>query len=535
MTNRYDDTAAPASDPNAVTPGNMADAVRGTAFANRYAAADTSPPPKTLTQELTDVPSWARAAGLTGRAVSEGVAGLPLMAMDAGVATRNLLGDLGSRIQIAGKPLMEPSPDYPLPSQTFEQQLTQAGLPEPQTGIERGTGMVEAALTGSRLPGTAPGITEPAPPNFMTPAATKAQLTAQMLQKAQGEGFVVPPSTTNPSFFNRTLETVAGKENVQNWARRINDAVRQRSAASSLGFSSETPLTVQSMDAIKAASGEAYESARAVPMFRTSNDYLTRLAEIEQQNMGANASFPGAASPDVAKIIDTYLQPGMTGDSAVSAIKLLRTKASDAFSAGNSETGRVYRQIQGALEDELERGATAHGQPNLVQKLRAARQQYAKASTIQDAMEPDGTVTGPGLARAWNNNVPMSGPLESAAEFARQFPKANLSSAASGSPVSHLSTFGPLIAGGGLGEMGEVLSKLMPHGHGAELSLLPAAGVVTGLSYPLIRAAARRRLLSPAGQAGALPPVAVGPGGRQISPAALAAGLQAYSSGGGQP
>lgn len=487
--------------------------------ADPFAAVQPKPAEPTLAQNL------ARGTGLTARAAIEGVAGLPMMAMDAGVATRNLLGDLGSRIQLGqgGQTLVEQSPDYELPSSMWERGLTEAGLPEPHGALEKTASLPISMMTGGAMPGAQLATESRVPANFMTPDQTKAQLLAQALKRSQDEGFVVPPSTTNPTMGNRILETVAGKENVQNFARRANDAARQKISAESLGLNPDTPMTVGSMDAIKAEAGQAYEVGRGVPQFRTSDQYLQRLTQIEQEGMGANESFPGAAKPEVSQVIDTYLQPSMTGQAAVSAIKLLRTKASDAFSSGNSEVGRVYRQIQGALEDELERGATAAGQPNLVQRLRAARMQYAKASTIQDAMEPDGTVTGPGLARAWNNNVPMSGSMETAAEFARQFPKANLSSTASGSPVHHFMSWESL--GPALAAFGESGGQ-----HGLSMGTRLAAALGAGVAMPLAREGARRYLLSPAGQRGAIPNIVAGPGGRQISPGAIAAGLQSMQA-----
>ena len=85
----------------------------------------------------TQAPSWMqenveRPLGLAGRAVATGVAALPLMAMDAGVASRNLIGDW------ANKELGQPaSQDYELPSKEFQDALTQAGFPTPSTPVRK--------------------------------------------------------------------------------------------------------------------------------------------------------------------------------------------------------------------------------------------------------------------------------------------------------------------------------------------------------------------------------------------------------------
>lgn len=523
FTNRYNqaDPDDPSQAGPSVGPGGDPNAT-----GNRYAEQDPNAPTPSFLEQ------GQRATGLFGRAAVEALTGLPTMAMNLGVGTRNVLGDLAERTTIAGQRVKEDTPDYELPGTTWEKTLTQAGFPEPQGWKETLPSMGISAILGGKLPlpygaGDMPEVPGAAPAGFEEPSVTAAKFKAEVLRNAQKEplGMVVPPSTTNPSFTNRMLETIAGKENVQNWTRRVNDLRRQQAGNLTLGQHPDTPLTPDSMDAIMADAGQAYEGGRAIPLFRTSDEYLNDMARIEKDFMGANESFPGAQKPEIADLINTYLQPTMTGNAGVSAVKMLRTKASDAFAQGNSEAGRIYRELQESIEDELERGAKAKGMPNTIQQLRDARVQYAKAATIKDAMEPDGTITGPGLARAWNRRVPMTGPLMDAAEFARQFPKANLSSSASGSPVHHLTAWGPFVGAGAGASLGREVASTIGTGH----TVLPIAGTAVGASYPLIRAQALRSLMSPRGQARAIPDVTKPPSPYQwqISPQSYAAGLQA--------
>jgi hypothetical protein len=218
----------------------------------------------------------------------------------------------------------------------------------------------------------------------------------------------------------------------------------------------------------------------------------------------------------------------MTGNSVVSATKLLRDKASTAFRAGDGELGHAYKGISQALENQLDRAVqnTALGQPSdIVSKLRASRQLYAKASLIQDSMSPDGTVLGPKLAAAWRKDEPITGPLRDAAEFAAQLPKANISSSASGSPISHMGGMGSLIA-----------AALMEGATKGEHGMLPM--VAGAVAYPAARMGARKYLLSGLGQEGAIPKLATRQASRKMSPQALAAALSASPLGanaGGPP
>lgn len=451
------------------------------------ASADATPQP-----DNSVLGTLNRTAGLTERALLTGATGIPLMLGDGATAAYNLAGNAINRI--AGN---RPTPNAVFPSTAFNNLLTRGGMPVPQ-GAERIPFAGISLLTGMKVPTGLPGPAVQAPAQFVPPAMARAQLTATALQNAQGQGFTVPPSTTNPSLINRIVETIAGKQNVQNFSRIGNDQARTAIASRALGLNPDAPLTQGAVQAVKAEAGNAYNAGRAVPQFGADSQFADDMAAVLKEHAGANESFPGAASPDLEKLVDTYFQPTMTGNSVVSAVKLLRGKANDAFSSGNGEMGRAYKGISQALEDQLERAAQAPGSdvnPDVVQAIKSARQRYATASLVQDSMQPDGTVTGPGLAAAWRDDEPITGDLRDAAEFAAQYPKANYSASASGSPVSHWG-----LGGAGLAGMaGEVIGNATGDGHG----LLPM--VAGAIAYPAARLGARSYLLSGRGQNGALP------------------------------
>lgn len=431
-----------------------------------------------------------RQVGLAGRSVINAITGIPSMAADVGVAGRNLahnlsngvaptLADFNPFAKTGGTPQ-----EYELPSHSFNQALTSAGVPAPRNLTEGITGAVMSGVAGSQLPNpTMAG----APANFMTPAQQQAQRLAASLKKSQDAGFVVPPSTTNPSWANKTVETIGGKEASQNAARVTNQSARNAAAATDLGLKPEV-FTPEAVAAVKQESGQAFEAARTIPRVQTDSQYVNDLADVLQKTHGSNADFPGSANPDAAKIVDTYLQPEFGGDAAVSAIKQLRGKASDAYRTGNSELGMTYKGVSGALESQLERGAQQAGgsYTDLVSALRQARQTYAKASTIEDALTPAGDVSGQKLAAAWKRGEPLSGQTLTAAEHAVNYPKANLP--ANSSNISHLNMYGA-----------PAISLAMEHATGSPL------GLVAGAALPMVRAGARSYLLSGAGQAGGLP------------------------------
>lgn len=418
-------------------------------------------------RNLIDPQGWKRALGLTARNVAEGVTAIPAIAGQA----------LG------------------LHSMEGRNQLL-SGLPEPQTGLEKIGGLVEQGMAGggAQAPLERAGLAamQSAPANFASAAQAKAQVLAAMLRKAQGEGFKVPPATTNPTVVNRALESAAGKVNVQGGAQLANDAARTQVAAKAMGVNPAAPMTQGVPAAVIKEAGEAYGAARKIPEFATDNNYGADLDQVLAEGRGANASFPGASSPDVKNLVDIYRKASMTGDSAVSALNLLRDKASSAFAAGNTELGRAARGIAAAIQNQLERAPNTA--PDVVQKLVAARKTIGIAKDVQDAMSPDGTVMGPELARA---GVPPSSPLKTAADFAENYPLANATAAKKGSQASHLGMWGSILAGLEAARVG------FETGHGAI-----GTGIAAASAIPAAREGIRRFLLSNMGQARAIPSAA---------------------------
>ena len=429
-----------------------------------------------------------RGTGLTTRALVQGAVGLPGSTLDFGHSLYALATDPQARAA-TWEQMKHPSqwltPPSDAPTQQFDRALD-SYLPTPQTKGEK----IASALLSMEGGAVTPQVPVPGagsvPANFRTTAQVKQDLDSQILRNSQDAGYVVPPSTTNPSLLNMGLETVAGKINTQNAASAINQRTRNAAAATDLGLNPEL-LTPEAVAAVKAEAGKGFEGARGIPRFQTSDQYGQDLDKVLEQTRGANKDFPGASSPDVENLVNTYRQPSFTGDSGVSALKILRAKASDAYRQGNSEMGMAYKGVATAVESELERGAQQTGQQNLVSALRQARKTYAQASTIEDAMDPAGNVSGQKLAAAWNRNEPLSDNTLIAAKYAASFPKAN--GPVNASNVQHLNMVGPLA--------GAVA--------GHELTHSPW-GYLGGAALPAARMGSKAYLLSKMGQRGAIPP-----------------------------
>lgn len=415
-------------------------------------------------------PSFAdqakRQVGLAGRAVAQGVAALPLMAMDAGVGARNFV--TGS--------------NYDSPSSMWNTALD-AYLPKPESGMEKATGAIESAMTGSRIP--APTAGTQAPAGFTSPGDAQKQILGNVVQNAQKQGYVVPPATSNPSMRNQVLETVAGKTSTQQGASAINDEATQNLAKRAFGLNTDAPLTPDSLYSLRSEAGQAYEPIRAAGTITPGPAYKQQLQSVLGKYQGADKSFPGLGKTDLSDIVKTVDQPTFDAGSAIDATKILRDKADIAFRAGDSGAGNGIKGISNAIETALDQGLQAKGPQyaQTLQNFRDARRTIAQTFTVQDAMNPaTGNVSAAKLGAALRNGAPLTGPLRDAALFANAFPKAV--QPPTQSHVNHLDMYAPALTA--------ILGNTW-------------AEKAAGLAVPLGRKAARMTLFSPFGQAGAIP------------------------------
>lgn len=449
-----------------------------------------------------------RQLGLAGRAVINGVTGLPQMAADAGIAAKNVLtGHIDPsnwKTLLFGSQKAAQEGAQPSFSGEFNQSLSQMGLPEPKTIPEHVAGFVESALAGSRLP--VPEAANRAPDNFVRPGDMEAQIRAQTLKEGQKLGLVVPPSTSNPTATNKTLETIAGKISTQQSANAQNFAAINRVAKETVGLNPDSPLTPGALDAVIAEAGKTgYEPLRAAGTVQAPPSFHERLVAALSKYQGAERSFPGMGKTELSDIVAKVDKPEFDAGDAIDLTKILRDKANTAFASGDTGTGGGLRQINKAVEDALDEGVKAKGLDDLVSNFRASRQLIAKASTLRNAVnEGTGDVIASKLATALKNDEPLSGDLRTLAKFAAAYPRA-VGPPTHSLGINHLDIYAP------------ITSAIWGH---------TLAEKATGLAVPVTRWGARQYLMSAPGQAGAIPKLPTDPTGRLAAALGGAYGAQ---------
>lgn len=471
---------------NADQAGDTAGAQKLAAYIQSLPSEAPAAPPMTSGQE------WAQAGKNVGsaivRPIVKGVASLPLMAMDTGVAAKNLVSSLahGYRPTLsdfnpfaASKTGPAPPWETELPSTTFNRGLDQLTV-APEGRANRVGEFVSSALVGSRVP--APQAAQQAPSGFVPPAQA---LRDAALARAQREGYVVPPSSNNPTFANRLMEGVAGKAKLTQEAMMRNQPTTEGLAARALGQNPEVPITQGALATIRSeAQAAGYDPVRAMGQITPDLKFQVDLSTITKAGQGAARMGIKAPNTTVDGILDALKNnKSFDASDGIDSIQYLRTLADDAFSSGSNSVGREYKAAAKAIEDVIERNLAAKGEDaaGILNGYRGARQLIAQTYTAGKALTDDvGTTSALKYAGELRNGAPLVGDQRTIGQFASQFGKFAKPPQEIYPSISPLDTYGAAITSG-------------------------LTGSAAPLMLPLTRMGLREYLLSSAGQARAMP------------------------------
>ncbi len=279
--------------------------------------------------------------------------------------------------------------------------------------------------------------------------------TAKMtLKDAQRHGFVVEPSQVRQP--TSKIETVAGKAAIAQGAVEKNQGIANRLAARSIGLPDDTALSPALLKTLKDKTMQPYKDVDAI------------FSQMKQS--GQLPYFPRYHS---ASLMDEYIEAGQEAKALWKSynrtpdISVLK-----AAKAADAHTGSILKDI--------EMVATASGQPDLSQRVQAAKQLYARINDVEMALNVgSGNISLPTLAKLYDNGKPLTGELKTIAKFANAFPR-SARQIESVPPSGVSGTDAAMAATLGLG--------------GAAASGSPAGLAAAGL--PLLRNPAKRYVLS---------------------------------------
>lgn len=216
--------------------------------------------------------------------------------------------------------------------------------------------------------------------------ASKNSVRDATLNSAKNVGYVVPPSTTNPSWINKRLESIAGKAAIGQEAASRNQQVTDSLIRKALGMADDAPITESSLKQIRDIAAQPYRDIAAL-----SPEAKDALDLLKQARFDSNAQF---------KFYNRSADP-----SALAKAKTLQSEA------------------QG-WEKFIQNEAAAKSGDPLVESLKQARQKIAKTYTVDKALNTStGEVDARILGRMIDRGEPLTSELATAARFADAFPQ----------------------------------------------------------------------------------------------------------------
>jgi hypothetical protein len=355
--------------------------------------------------------------------------------------------------------------------------------------------------------------------------ALKARQTAAAVQYAKNQplndtlkagldaGYVVPPSSVNPSFVNNVKESISGKIATAQVASSKNQQVTDGLVRKALGLADDAPLSVEALSKYRAdMHATGYGPLRQLGPVPADQQFATDLASVAQKYTG-KGTIPAIEKTEINDLVKAHQSTGFDAGDAVDAIKVLREDAKDAYRVGNSALGGAKKAIADAYEGALERALPPGS--DILTNYQAARQNIAKSFTVEDALkEGTGAVDARKLAAALQKGTPLSGELLTAARFANAFPKATQPpSLVAGPGVHNMKAMFASGAGAGGGALGAALAGPIGAGIGSALGAGGAFVVPAAMRAQMFSGGAQRALL----------PVAPGSGGAMQQVAGLLA------------
>lgn len=315
--------------------------------------------------------------------------------------------------------------------------------------------------------------------------------------RAREAGYVVPPSQMRPTWATRALESISGKAETGQIASLRNQEVTNKLARQSLGLSPEAPLSKESMQSYRKAQIDmGYEPVRDVGIVNLGKSFNQSLDDIIKANTG-EGSIPAAENKQVTELVNSFKTKKLSfvnSSDVVDAIRILRQNADEAYGKGENALGRANKDIAEAYENGLDNALQQFKQPELLQNYRNARQNIAKSFSVESAIkEGSGNVDAKKLAALLQKGKPLSGELETAAQFGNVFKQAARTPEEMGSPaVGALRPYASTAMAAG----GATLGSMLGGAPGAALGSM--AGGAIGMGAPAV---ARSALFSPAMQA----------------------------------
>lgn len=196
-------------------------------------------------------------------------------------------------------------------------------------------------------------------------AAIKNAGRDEVARVAREMGMVIPPTQTNPTLLNRTLEGLAGKLTTGQAASIKNQPIINNAARAELGIADDVALSPQVLETVRREAVErGYNPVKAAGRVATDDAYTQALDDIVRDYRGIAADFPGAVDDSVTRFVDGSGQAATrrawvdnTGQELIDfrppPMPKLRSLVSELKQAGGVSVGEVGEIGENAVNKNL--------------------------------------------------------------------------------------------------------------------------------------------------------------------------------------
>lgn len=301
--------------------------------------------------------------------------------------------------------------------------------------------------------------------------------------EARDAGIKIPISQSNPNSLiaNATDIVLGGRPRMQQSAAIANQSKATQAAARELGLDPASPISTANIKNVKdKAYADGYEPLENSGTVTVSPKFNDALDALQADALKAKKGFSSYDDGGLVKTIDSLRTKEFDSSSGVAMIRQLREDAGASYAKGDKKMGRALKGAAKAIEDEMEVHLESTGQGKLLDNYRAARQQIAKAGTVEKALNTaTGDVSAQQLARMLDKGAPLSGELLAIAKAAK-LPGASL--ADTKYATTGASQLEGLAAMGGAVGTGNPLMLALPilRGAGRKIALTDSFGKAFG-------------------------------------------------------
>lgn len=250
------------------------------------------------------------------------------------------------------------------------------------------------------------------------------------LASGRSAGYVIPPTSVNPSATATALESVSGKAATRQAATNANQKVTNSLVRQDLGLPADAPITPQALDSVRKQAGNVYNAVKSAGTVTSDQQYANDLQAAltgSPQLQSAYAGIGGQADQRLQDLVKAVDVPQHDASDIVEAVKYLRNQAKGnfkgAFASGNPDTLAVahgQQDVADSMEDLLKRHLQATGQTGLADAWDAARTTIAKSYSAEAALNGN-NVSATNLALQAKRGKPMSGGMDLASRFGTHF------------------------------------------------------------------------------------------------------------------